>query len=259
MTTTAGERTSSASSYPKKATGDRRDFAQKRPRDPHSGGNEGRSNSNPPKKKKKDNNARNVKKKMKKRAKKKAKNAAAQKTGKKGEDDDDEETREDVQTLLLDGHRVEEQDSNDDDDHDDDDDENKLASASSSSKKKSRNFTSDLKLYLELWQQHVAIQKGEATDTQYTLWKFNKVLQAWALDHCLDKEKVPLDVFKTLLLYVATVKGGARERLREQMIDIINKAEERKAKHEELDEDQQAELKRAKKVLITIGKSDEQS
>lgn len=250
--TTAGERPSSSPSYPKKAGGDRRDFAQKRPRDHHSG--EGRS-SNPPKKKKKDNNARNVKKKMKKRAKK-AKSAAAQKAGKKGEDDE-EETGEDVQTLLLDGHRVEEQDSNDDDD---DVDENKVAAgSSSSSKKKSRNFTSDLKLYLELWQQHVAIQKGEATDAQYTLWKFNKVLQAWALDNCLDKEKVPLDVFKTLLLYIATVKGGARERLREQMIDIINKADERKAKHEELDEDEQAELKRAKKVLITIGKSDEES
>lgn len=212
-----------------------------------------REESRPPAapKEKKDNNARNVKKKAKKRAKKLKAKKLSQGDGSAGqEEDEDDKQGDNVQTLLLEGHKVAAND-------DDDDEDNVKADDEESNKKKARNFTSDLRLYLELWKQHIEILSGNAGGAQYTMWKFNKVLQAWALDHCLDKEKVPLDLFKVLLGYIATVKGGARERLRDQMVELVQKADERTARHEQLDDEEQAELKRAKKVLVTIGKSDE--
>lgn len=197
---------------------------------------------------------RNRKKKQKKRSKKKASaNKAQRKASKKlagsDDDDDDEEddddagmdSRQEVEALLLDGHRVGEVDKSGDD-------------AALPPSKRQRDFSGDLKLYLDQWQAHQhAMETNNKTVLQYSPWKFNKVLQAWALDNCLKKDKIPLELFKQLLLYIATVRGGARERLRADMIAVIQE----KDHPTNTDPEVAAEVKRSKKVLITLGKSDE--
>jgi hypothetical protein len=194
---------------------------------------------------------RNRKKKQKKRAKKRASANKAQRRaekrhgGDKEEDDDESEeegdSRDEVEALLLDGHVVGESSKTEED-------------AQMPPSKRQRDFSGDLKLYLDQWQAHQhAIERNNKSALQYSPWKFNKVLQAWSLDHCLQKQKISLELFKQLLLYIASVRGGARERLREQMITFIQEKDGLNT----TDPDIAGELKRAKKVLVTLGKSDE--
>jgi hypothetical protein len=44
-------------------------------------------------------------------------------------------------------------------------------------------------------------------------WKFNKVLQEWAIQNCTDPSKLHNKVFKKLLPYLVTIQGSARTRL----------------------------------------------
>lgn len=84
---------------------------------------------------------------------------------------------------------------------------------------KRRDFSSDLMEYLERWEAyHLSVKKGEdVTSAAQQGWKFNKVLQEWALQHCLDKTAVSSELFKRLLPYLLTVQGKAKERLIEQL------------------------------------------
>jgi hypothetical protein len=68
---------------------------------------------------------------------------------------------------------------------------------------KSRDFVGDLETYLEEWSDR------EQTGT----WKFNKILQAWTLDNCFSKKKMPSALFKQAIPYLLTVQGGAMDRL----------------------------------------------
>jgi hypothetical protein len=83
-----------------------------------------------------------------------------------------------------------------------------------STKTKSREFENDLLEYLSNWERKDTIP-----------WKFNKVLQAWALANVFDKEKISSTAFKQLCPYLKTVQGGARTRLIEEVNKVISDAE----------------------------------
>jgi hypothetical protein len=54
-------------------------------------------------------------------------------------------------------------------------------------------------------------------------WKFNKILQTWALDNCFDKKKIDVSLFKALMPYLLSIKGKAVERLLLEAEEIITK------------------------------------
>jgi hypothetical protein len=56
-----------------------------------------------------------------------------------------------------------------------------VKAAVSVKKRKNRDFSADLEEYLELWEG----REGEGSE-----WRFNKVLQAWALDNYFRKKKI---------------------------------------------------------------------
>jgi hypothetical protein len=72
-----------------------------------------------------------------------------------------------------------------------------------------REFASDLESYLSLWEDS-KVSDGSG-------WKFNKVLQEWALQHCLEKDMISPNLFKKLIPYAQTVHGKARDRLCERL------------------------------------------
>jgi hemerythrin len=72
-----------------------------------------------------------------------------------------------------------------------------------------REFASDLENYLSLWE--------DSKVNDGTGWKFNKVLQEWALQHCLEKDMISPNLFKKLIPYAQTVHGKARDRLCERL------------------------------------------
>ena len=72
----------------------------------------------------------------------------------------------------------------------------------------------DLKEYLSNWENRKIIQ-----------WKFNKILQGWAISNLFNKEVIDSKVFKQLCLYLVTLQGNARVRLLEQINQIIKDAE----------------------------------
>lgn len=78
----------------------------------------------------------------------------------------------------------------------------------------SRDFQTDLSNYVTLW----ATNKVE--------WKFNKILQNYALEHCLDKDKIGKLVFRPLLPYIGSIQGGARDRLLARMETLIESIED---------------------------------
>eukprot|EP01038_Epipyxis_sp_PR26KG_P014991 gene14991-20166_t len=83
----------------------------------------------------------------------------------------------------------------------------------------SRNFEDDLRNYLSEWNKKIASDKNNAVESS---WKFNKVLQAWSLEHIFDKDKISSDLFKMLIPYVATIRGGALDRLILHMNNLID-------------------------------------
>ena len=78
---------------------------------------------------------------------------------------------------------------------------------------RTRDFPGDLEEYLEQWTDR---------ETEGSAWKFNKILQAWALDHCFNKKKVSNDLFKQLLPYLLSVQGGALDRLANRAAIILS-------------------------------------
>ncbi len=86
---------------------------------------------------------------------------------------------------------------------------------------KVRDFSNDLREYLQMWR----------TREENGIWKFNKVLQAWALDNLFEKDKIDQVLFKELIPYVLTVKGAALDRLSKATMDIITQ----KIKEDETD------------------------
>ena len=120
-----------------------------------------------------------------------------------------------------------------------------------------RSFSEDLTNYLNSWKSKM---NGEAND-----WKFNKVLQSWALDNCTDGKKMDNAVFKELLPYISTVQGSARERLSVMVNAILednpivapvlppSDAANPAASKTEVDaEEEKVKRKRAKKIALII-------
>ena len=64
---------------------------------------------------------------------------------------------------------------------------------------KGRDFSGDLQEYLAGWEQKATVS-----------WKFNKVLQAWALSNAFDENKIDADLFKQLCPYLESVQGESR-------------------------------------------------
>eukprot|EP01031_Cornospumella_fuschlensis_P030268 gene30268-36577_t len=85
---------------------------------------------------------------------------------------------------------------------------------------KGRDFSSDLKDYLKAW------KKRESGDSQ---WKFNKVLQVWAISNCLNDKKIDDPLLKRLIPYLQSVQGGARDR----MVQMLEEAMQGKLQEED--------------------------
>jgi hypothetical protein len=78
-----------------------------------------------------------------------------------------------------------------------------------------RNFKEDVREYIDAWSNREIDPSG---------WKFNKVLQTWMLAHVLDEAVIDKDLFKDLCPYIASVTGGARDRLQTSLNEAIQKA-----------------------------------
>lgn len=112
--------------------------------------------------------------------------------------------------------------------------------------KKTRDFSGDLEAYLNDW---AAFQQDSGHP-----WKFNKILQEWAIQNCVEKPKVAASLFKLLLPYLATVQGGARQRMEERMRNLIeNNGVEDGVSAEEEEKDRSRRVERAVKVLRALG------
>ena len=107
---------------------------------------------------------------------------------------------------------------------------------------KRRDHQSDLKNYLELW--------GNRDNNSG--WKFNKVLQTWALLNALDKNAIDKDLFKELCPYLKSISGGAKDRFVSVIEGIIQDGETPPAVGPEggdgIEAPSKAKLKRAMKL-----------
>lgn len=120
---------------------------------------------------------------------------------------------------------------------------------------KHRDFTTDLDNYIDDWISSVNNQSGSST------WKFNKVLQEWALKNWQSKSSVPTTLFKKLLPYFDSIRGSARDRLLE-IAERLSTTEiaVRQQQQEATDEAQQQQNKlstkisqsRAKKIIAFL-------
>ena len=80
--------------------------------------------------------------------------------------------------------------------------ENISGGNATASKRKKRDFSNDLHEYLEEW-----------TEREGGTWKFNKNLQTYALDNCLDIKRIDSPLFNKLVPYINSVVGISRNRL----------------------------------------------
>lgn len=87
-----------------------------------------------------------------------------------------------------------------------------------------RDFSTDLMGYISSW-------NYRETSGQ---WKFNKILQTWALDHCFDKERIDGALFKSLMPYLMSIKGNAADRLLVRAEEIITQSCENDEEDEEI-------------------------
>jgi hypothetical protein len=101
--------------------------------------------------------------------------------------------------------------------------------------KKTRDFSADLQSYLTQW-------KNDKES-----WKFNKVLQTWALIECLDGERISKNLFHDLIPYLCSIQGGARDRLLERCETIVSA-------HDEQTE-ATTEVKRSRKIIVKLRKA----
>ena len=72
-----------------------------------------------------------------------------------------------------------------------------------------RDFESDLIIYLQEWNNR---------NNSNSNWKFSKVLQSWSIQNCFHNDKITENTFNSLLSYITTIQGAARQRL----IDLSN-------------------------------------
>lgn len=78
-----------------------------------------------------------------------------------------------------------------------------------------RDFKGDLAAYLEQWR-----NRSAGSD-----WKFNKILQSWAIQNAMNKKLVDKDLFKALCPYLATIVGVQRQRFVEAIEGVIDAGE----------------------------------
>lgn len=101
-----------------------------------------------------------------------------------------------------------------------------------------RDFLSDLSLYLESWKNHTV-------DHNSSTWKFNKILQEWALQHCLEEDRIPNKMFRLLMEYILTVKGASKTRLVDRIKEFID-SQENSNEDSKIDN---TKILRAKKII----------
>ena len=90
-----------------------------------------------------------------------------------------------------------------------------------------RDFSTDLMGYISSWNYR------ETSG----LWKFNKILQTWALDNCYDKKRIDATLFKSLMPYLLSIKGNAVDRLLVRAEEIITQSCENDEENEDDDDD----------------------
>ena len=101
-----------------------------------------------------------------------------------------------------------------------------------------RDFSTDLMGYISSW-------NYRETSGQ---WKFNKILQTWALDHCFDKKKIDPTLFKALMPYLLSIKGNAVDRLLVRAEEIITQCcENDENDDDEKDDDENDDTEEGKK------------
>jgi hypothetical protein len=96
--------------------------------------------------------------------------------------------------------------------------------------KPKRDFQADLKEYLESWK-----SRDSGSD-----WKFNKVLQSWAVMHSLERNIIDKELFKMLCPYLATIMGVQRDRFLEAIEAVIDLGAEGAAAEAEEEGDEEA-------------------
>lgn len=77
---------------------------------------------------------------------------------------------------------------------------------------KGRDFSTDLKDYLKAW------KKRDSGDSE---WKFNKILQVWAITHCLNDKRIDDPLLNRLIPYLQSVQGSARDRMVQMLEDAM--------------------------------------
>ena len=107
-----------------------------------------------------------------------------------------------------------------------------------------RDFSAALTEYLVLWKDR---DNGSG-------WKFNKVLQSWAVTHILSKKHVDKDLFKLACPYMAKMVGVQRERFLESVEKVIE-AGDISVKEEEIREEPRSDYNRALKLRIIMNES----
>lgn len=136
---------------------------------------------------------------------------------------------------------------------DEDAEANALDSDDEDKKRAKRPFEQDLEIYLDNWEAHM-----EGTGT----WKFNKVLQTWAINNCLDKAEISTDLFKKLIPYLCTVQGGAKERLKEKIMEVAADEPIPSGSNDEeillVEAAKKSSWKRACKLLVNLQESEEE-
>jgi hypothetical protein len=112
---------------------------------------------------------------------------------------------------------------------------------------KHRDFSTDLTEYLQSWEESQA-----ASSSSEKSWKFNKVLQEWSLQHCLEKQMISSELFKKLTPYLLTVQGKAKERLTESLQKAAEESEVPANNNNENDENEALFKSIAKKRAIRL-------
>ena len=105
---------------------------------------------------------------------------------------------------------------------------------------KRRDFSTDLHDYLEGWK-----------DRDRFPWKFNKVLQSYSIDNCLDGERIDEDLFRSMLPYISSIIGVASERLLTRCKDIATATDEVDDKVENKVVDM-TKIQRAKEIIALL-------
>jgi hypothetical protein len=86
-------------------------------------------------------------------------------------------------------------------------------------KRNRRDFAADLEEYIKAW----TLKSGIIAPADDSIkWKFNKVLQSWAIDHCLHESSISSPLFYSCIPYLQSVKGAARIRMSTLAQDIID-------------------------------------